>query len=89
MTATLFVTEDAIISYTLYADTFYFENWTDWVNDSLNSPNNNQLQNAANYENYVWKMYCELGAVGNACGFLHKTHGAYWIISNADGEIEA
>jgi len=89
MTATGFTDDDQVISYLLYADDYYFENWTDWVNDSANSPNNNQLQNAANYSNYVWKMYCELEAVNNACGFYQQNQGAYWIVSNTDGEIAA
>jgi hypothetical protein len=89
LTVTGFVETNKVISYMLYADGFAFENWTDWVNDSNNSPSNRQSSNASTYTNYVWKFYCELGAVSNACGFSHATHGAYWVISNTDGEIEA
>ena len=89
MTPTAFNQQGKKISYLLYADEYYFANWTDWVNDSSNSPNFNQKQNASKYENYVWKMECELVQVNNACGFLHPKHGAYWILANKEGEIAA
>ena len=36
-------TETIQFDYLLYSDDYYFENWTDWVNDSVNSPVNNEL----------------------------------------------
>ena len=40
--STLRSDSDEKIKYLLFSDDYYFENWTDWVNDSNNSPNNNQ-----------------------------------------------
>ena len=81
--------DDISISYTLFADDYYFENWTDWVDDSLNSPSNKMSQNAANYSNYVWKLKCTLAQENNACGFKHSSHGAIMIGANASGSISA
>ena len=89
MTATGFNGDSNTVKYLLYADDYYFANWTDWVNDTSNSPSYNQKQNASKFQNYVWKMYCKLQQANNACGFLHIKHGAYWILANTAGEIAA
>ena len=83
-------TTNAQIKYLLFSDDYYFDNWTDWVNDANNSPSYNMQQNAANYHNYVLKLYCELQQQDNACGLESKDKGAYMISStNAAGEIPA
>ena len=84
--------DDFSLKYVLYSDDYYFENWTDWVNDSLNSPTNKQLENASDYENYVLKLKCTLGdsAQNKACGIKSSSKGALFIVSiNAEGEIDA
>ena len=89
MTA-VFTDTGAQFSYKLFADSFYFENWTDWVNDSVNKPTNTQKANAAAYSSYVLKFYCQLARQHNACGFKHAEHGAIFISSDdAAGQIVA
>lgn len=75
--------------YYLYADDSAFDNWTDWVNDSVNSPTQKNLDNASTYTNYVMKLKCKLVAANNACGFVSKDKGGIFIESNAEGEIVA
>ena len=78
------------MTYLLYADDYYLENWFDWVRDSSNSPNANAKSNAADYSNYVLKIRCELAQQNNACGFLSGSNGAVMIASDsATGEIVA
>ena len=48
------------MKYLLYADSTAFDNWTDWVNDSVNSPTQKNLDNAATFSNYVLKIRCGL-----------------------------
>ena len=88
MTATGFTGEDTWeMSYLLYADEYAYDNWADWVNDSVSSPTQKNRDNASTYTNYVLKIYCKLSAVNNACGFNSAEHGAIMIASNAEGEI--
>jgi len=78
------------MTYLLYADDYYLENWFDWVRDSSNKPNANAKLNAANYSNYVLKIRCELAQQNNACGFLSGSNGAVMIASDSStGEIVA
>jgi len=44
--------------YLIYADDYEFYTWTDWVNDTTSSPDNNQLTNAAEFDPYVLKVKC-------------------------------
>ena len=73
----------------IYADSSEFDNWTDWVNDSLNSPAQRELDNAAIFSNYVLKLKCELNVWYNACGIKSSAKGAFLIESNEVGEISA
>ena len=83
--------------YYLYADDYYFENWTDWVNDSLNSPTNRESQNAADFTNYVLKFKCKITGdatttsvnMGRACCIKSSAKGALCIVANEDGAIDA
>lgn len=77
-TSTMVVVIKDVMSYTLFSDSFAFANWTDWVLDTVNSPNNNQKQNATLYSNYVLKIKCVMAA-NNACGLVSKEHGAIMI----------
>ena len=75
------------MSYLLYADEYAFDNWADWVNDSVSSPTQKNRDNASTYTNYVLKIYCMLSQEHNACGFKSSDHGAIMIASNTAGEI--
>ena len=77
------------MEYLLYADDSAFDNWTDWVNDSVNSPTQKNLDNASTFSNYVLKIKCNLVAVNHACGFASSDKGAILIESNTAGEIAA
>ena len=50
------------MKYLLYADDSTYSNWIDWVNDSVNSPTQKNLDNASNFSNYVLKWKCVLAA---------------------------
>ena len=80
---------DIKMHYYLYADEYAFDNWTDWVNDSVNSPTQKNLDNASTFSNYVLKWKCELNKENQACGFKDENNGAIFINSNTAGEIAA
>ena len=78
------------VQYELYADMYSFENWKDWVTDSINSPTATEKENATKYSNYVLKFKCQLAQQQNSCGLKHPTHGGFLINSDAaDGSIAA
>ena len=77
---------DVTMKYLLFADNSVFDNWTDWVNDSVNSPTQKNLDNAATFSNYVLKINCALTNMYNACGLKSASHGAIMIMSpNTEG----
>ena len=86
MTEVPFGAGDVSMKYLLYADSTAFDNWTDWVNDSVNSPTQKNLDNAATFSNYVLKINCALTNMYNACGLKSASHGAIMIMSpNTEG----
>ena len=67
-----------------------FYTWTDWVNDITSSPDNTQIKNAAEYENYVLKLYCNFyNEANDACGLAHDYKGAIMIEAGTSGSIDA
>ena len=86
---TIYTSEPKLIQYLLFSDASVFYTWTDWVNDATNSPDANQLKNAADYSNYVLKLKCTMSAQYDTCGITSKEHGGVYIMAGASGSIAA
>ena len=82
------VGESMVFGYVLYAEDDQFEAWTEWVNDSINSPTFKDEYNADNYSGYVIKVKCvaEEGSTNynNACCLMTSTTDAMggWCLLN-------
>ena len=77
-------------AYEIYADETMFYTWTDWVNDITSSPDNTQIRNAAEYQNYVLKIKCNFyDSPNDACGLAHPSKGAIMIEAGSSGSIDA
>ena len=74
--------------YKLYADDDMFGRWRDWVTDSANSATvqYNQSQNAAKYEGYVMKWYCNTNVTtqqGSGCCIREPNMGTTCLINSS------
>ena len=78
------------MSYEIFSDDTMFYTWTDWVNDITSSPDNTQIRNAAEYQNYVLKIKCNFyNTPTDSCGLGHPLKGAIMIEANTSGSIDA
>lgn len=68
--------DNPLHEYLIYADDYEFFTWTDWVNDTTSSPDNNQLTNAAEFDPYVLKVKCTFTKEGDACAIGSSKCGA-------------